>query len=126
MFLQRLESGLLLFQTPQGLVPVELSFWQRVYLLWMFRNFRQLPLPLLNPRQVALVNALSRKNAGAVPHAYDRLRVIGVVENLSPPAVPPIKIHPVPAAKQRPPKGKREVGRNGVPRSWHATSSPTA
>jgi len=109
-FLQRLESGLLLFQTPQGLVPVELSFWQRVYLLWTFRNFRQLSFPLLNTRQVALVNALARKNAGAVPHAYDPLLVIGVVENFSPPptnvhAVPPTKIHPVPAAKKHPPKG---------------------
>ncbi len=59
MFLNKLESGFVLFQTRQGFVAVEpSSFWQRVYLLWTFRNFRQLSLPLLNSRQVALINNL--------------------------------------------------------------------
>jgi periplasmic protein TonB len=84
-FLGRLESGFLLFETPQGLVRVELSFWQRVYLLWTFRNFRQLSLPLLNSRQHALVNALFRNRAGAVSRSRDSLLVIGVVENFVPP-----------------------------------------
>ncbi|SPE30652.1 hypothetical protein SBA5_80024 [Candidatus Sulfotelmatomonas gaucii] len=44
--LNKLESGFLLFQTQRGLVAVEPSFWQRVYLLWTFRNFRQLSLEL--------------------------------------------------------------------------------
>jgi TonB family protein len=86
-FLDRLESGFLLFQTRQGLVRVELSLWQRIYLLWTFRNFRRLSTPLLNTRQRALVNALFRNNAGAVSHAHDPLLVIGVVENFAPPTV---------------------------------------
>src|ERR1017187_7997267 len=44
-FMGRLESGLLLFETPQGLVHVELSFKERLAPLWAFRNFR----PLLPP-----------------------------------------------------------------------------
>lgn len=87
-FLDRLQSGFLLFQTQQGLVRVELSLWQRIYLLWTFRNFPRLSTPLLNTRQRALVNALFRDNAGAVSQAHDPLLVIGVVENFAPPTVP--------------------------------------
>jgi TonB family protein len=87
-FLDRLQSGFLLFQTRQGLVRVDLSVWQRIYLLWTFRNFRRLSPPLLNTRQRALVNALFRNNAGAISHAYDPLLVIGVVENFAPPTMP--------------------------------------
>jgi len=86
-FLDRLQSGFLLFETQQGLVRVELSLWQRIYLLWTFRNFRQLSIPLLNSRQRALVNALFRNNAGVVSHSHNPLRVIGVVENFVPPTV---------------------------------------
>ena len=83
-FLDRLESGFLLFQTRQGLVRVELSLWQRIYLLWTFRNFRRLSIPLLNSRQRTLVNALFHNNEGAVSHSYDPMLVIGVVENFAP------------------------------------------
>ena len=86
-FLNRLESGFLLFETPQGLVRVEPSLGQRVYLLWTFRNFRRLSLPLLNQRQRALVNTLFRKSTGAVSDARDPLLVIGVVEHFVPPTV---------------------------------------
>ncbi len=67
---------------------VELSLKQRIYLLWTFRNFRQLSIPLLNPRQRALVNALFRNNAGVVSHLHSRTLAIGVVENFVPPPVP--------------------------------------
>jgi outer membrane biosynthesis protein TonB len=86
-FLNRLQSGFLLFETQHGLVRVELSLWQRIYLLWTFRNFRQLSIPLLNPRQRTLVNALFRSNAGVVSHSDNPLPVIGVVENFVPPTV---------------------------------------
>ena len=94
MFLDRLQSGFLLFQTQQGLVRVELSLRQRIYLLWTFRNFRQLSIPLLNSRQRALVNALFRNNAGVVSPSPNRLLAIGVVENFVP---PPVQIDPLPA-----------------------------
>jgi len=87
-FLDRLQSGFLLFQTQQGLVRVELSLKQRIYLLWTFRNFRQLSILLLNSRQRALVNALFRNNAGVVSRLHSRTLAIGVVENFVPPPVP--------------------------------------
>jgi hypothetical protein len=85
--LNKLESGFLLLQTEQGLVAVEPSFWQRVYLLWTFRNFRQLSLPLLNPRQTALINNLFRQHAMVVSHEYEPSLEIGVVENFAPPVI---------------------------------------
>jgi hypothetical protein len=85
--LNKLESGFLLFQTQQGLVAVEPSFWQRVYLLWTFRNFRQLSLPLLNSRQTALINNLFGQHAAVVSHEYEPSLEIGVVENFVPPAI---------------------------------------
>ena len=73
---------------------VELSLRQRIYLLWTFRNFRQLSIPLLNSRQRALVNALFRNNAGVVSPFHNRLLAIGVVENYVP---PPVQIEASPA-----------------------------
>jgi protein TonB len=96
-FLDRLQSGFLLFETQQGLVRVELSLWQRIYLLWTFRNFRRLSIPLLNSRQRALVNALFHNNAGVVSHSQNPLLVIGVLEKFVPPTV---RIGASPAQKE--------------------------
>ncbi len=85
MLLDRLQSGFLLYETPQKLMRVELSLQQRIYLLWTFRNFRQLSVPLLNAREQALVNALFRKDADVVLDSYDPEFVIGVVEKFVPP-----------------------------------------
>ena len=99
MLRDKLQSGFLLLKTQRGSVRVELSFWQRLYLLWTFRNFRQLSLPLLNSRQRALINTAFDKNASVVSDSYDRSLVIGVVEFYLPPtlradaspAPPPVK-----------------------------------
>ena len=88
MLLNRLESGFLLFETPRGLVRAELSFRQRLALLWTFRNFRQLSVPLLNRREQMLVNSLFRHNANVEPYSDD-VPVIGVIENFVPPPLPP-------------------------------------
>ena len=96
MLLNKLESGFLLFRTEQGTVAVEPSFWQRVYLLWTFRNFRQLSLPLLNPRQATLINSLFREQGSVVSDEYEPSLEIGVVENFVPPA---IEISAAPAAE---------------------------
>jgi len=86
--LNKLESGFVLLQTQQGSVAVQpSSFWQRVYLLWTFRNFRQLSLPLLNARQTALLNDLFRQHAAVISHDYEPWLEIGVVENFVPAAI---------------------------------------
>lgn len=105
MLLDRLESGFLLFETPRGLVRVELSVRQRIYLMWTFRNFRQLPVPLLNPRQRALVNRVFRSDVGVVPHLDNLSLVIGVVENFVPPVEPIDFTSPIRISAQRPAQG---------------------
>jgi len=112
-FLDRLQSGFLLFETQQGLVRVELSLRQRIYLLWTFRNFRQLSTPLLNPRQRTLVNALFRNHVGVVPHSGNSLHVIGVVENFVPATAlieVPIDASPVQQPAHEPAQGKERLG----------------
>ena len=47
MLLAKLESGLLGFETEHGFVFVQPSGWQRVHLLWTFRNFQSLSIKLL-------------------------------------------------------------------------------
>jgi TonB family protein len=68
----------------QGLVQVELSFWQRVYLLWTFRNFRRLSISLFNPRERALLNALYASGERVAPDSPDPSLVIGVVDDFVP------------------------------------------
>ena len=97
MLLDKLQFGFLLFETQQGLVRVELSFVQRIYLLWTFRNFRRLSIQLLNPRQRALVNSLFRRNAGVVSQLHKPLPVIGVVEDFAP---PPMRMGASPVEKK--------------------------
>jgi TonB family protein len=83
-FFDKLQSGFLVFETPQGFTRIELSPRQRVTLLWTFRNFRQLSIPLLNPRERELVTSLFRNNAPIVFDYQDPSFVIGVVENFVP------------------------------------------
>ncbi len=109
MLLNKLESGYLLFQTQQGSIAVEpSSFWQRVYLLWTFRNFRQLSLPLLNSRQTALINDLFRQGAAVISHEheFEPSLEIGVVEDFVPQgieivATPAVRTDASPAVKTK-------------------------
>ena len=53
----------LAFDTGRGLAYVQVSGKQRAYLLWTFRNFRSLPLKILNTRQRKLVDNLYRSQS---------------------------------------------------------------
>jgi len=103
MLLDRLQFGFLLFETEQGLVRVDLSRRERIFLLWAFRNFRQLSMPLLNSRQRELVNTLFRNGGVVVSPSHDPSLAIGVIENFVPPAVP-TGVSPIrkPAEKKEP------------------------
>lgn len=76
--LEKLEVGVLAFETDQGLVYAQPSVWQRLYLLWTFRNFRSLPVKLLNSRQLRLVESLER--CDLISLEPDPEKVIGTVE----------------------------------------------
>jgi TonB family protein len=104
-FLDKIHSGFLLFETPQGLARIELSPRERIYLLWTFRNFRQLSVALLNSRERELVTSLFRNSPEIVSDDQDRSLVIGVVENFVPPApLPPASTIRNPAPETIAPK----------------------
>ena len=99
MFVDKLQAGFLLFETQQGWVGVDLTPGQRICLLWTFRHFRQLSMPLLNGRERTLVNELFR-NADVIPQSYNPSLVIGVVEKFVPPTASDAPPAPQPAPKQ--------------------------
>lgn len=58
MWLEKLFAGVLRVLTPLGARYIQPSFVQRIYLLWIFRHFRVLPLQVLTPRQRRVIDAL--------------------------------------------------------------------
>ena len=58
MWLEKLSSGVLRVLTPLGPRYLQPSFAQRLYLLWIFRNFQTLPVKVLTSRQRRLVESM--------------------------------------------------------------------
>jgi hypothetical protein len=58
MWLEKLSSGVLRVLTPLGPRYLKPSFAQRLYLLWIFRNFQTLPVKVLTSRQSRLVESM--------------------------------------------------------------------
>jgi hypothetical protein len=51
MWMEKLTDGALRVLTPLGPRCVKPSLWQRIYLLWVFRNFHTLPVSVLSNGQ---------------------------------------------------------------------------
>ena len=87
MLIEKLAAGVVQVQTPIGpryLIP---SFLQRVYLLWMFRNFPILPHAVLSKRQQRLIDRMcSEQRFASEPYAQsmDDVPVIGTIERRPP------------------------------------------
>ena len=62
MWLEKLLSGVLRILTPLGPRYLKPSFAQRLYLLWIFRNFQTLPVKVLTSRQQRLVESMCAEN----------------------------------------------------------------
>lgn len=58
MWLEKLSWGVLRVLTPLGPRYVKPSFVQRLYLLWLFRNFPTLPVKVLSSRQQKWIDGL--------------------------------------------------------------------
>jgi hypothetical protein len=58
MWIQKLFAGVLRVLTPLGARYIQPSFAQRIYLLWIFRHFKVLPLQVLTSRQRRVIDAL--------------------------------------------------------------------
>src|SRR5690349_20314 len=62
MWIEKLAQGVLCVQTPLGPRYIQLSFWERVYLLWIFRNFQTLPPQVLHPRQQQFIDGVCKND----------------------------------------------------------------
>jgi hypothetical protein len=96
MLIEKLAAGVVQVQTPIGpryVVPT--TFFQRVYLLWMFRHFPILPHAVLNRRQQRLIDRMcSEQRFASMAYAdgMDEAPVIGTIERrpaVGPHALPP-------------------------------------
>jgi Gram-negative bacterial TonB protein C-terminal len=92
------ERVFLAFDTGRGLAYVQVSGWQRTYLLWTFRNFRGVPHKILNARQHQLVEELYPAATLNLGRELDEDSVIGTVEDFIAPFPAPA---PVSAAAKK-------------------------
>ena len=83
MFIEKLVAGVVEVQTPIGPRYVMPSFLERVYLLWMFRNFPILPHAVLSARQQRLIDRMCGEQRFASMAYADGMEapVIGTVEH---------------------------------------------
>jgi hypothetical protein len=58
MWIDKLSGGVVRIITPIGPRYIELTFWQRVYFVWIFRYFDKLPQQVLSARQQRLIDSL--------------------------------------------------------------------
>ncbi len=87
MWIDKLAAGVVQVQTPIGPRYVMPSFLQRVYLLWMFRNFPILPHAVLSVWQQRLIDRLcSEQRFASMAYAdgMDEVPVIGTIEHRPP------------------------------------------
>ena len=83
MWIAKLSDGVVRVQTPIGPRYVMPSFLQRVYLMWMFRNFPILPHAVLSRRQQRMIDRMcSEQRFASMAYAdgMDEAPVIGTVE----------------------------------------------
>jgi hypothetical protein len=83
MLVRKLSAGVVRVVTPIGPRFVRLSFLQRAYFLWIFRNFDTLPQQVLTGRQQRLIEALCvQQRYIAMPSTFDEAPVIGTLERI--------------------------------------------
>ncbi len=62
MWMEKLSQGVLRVLTPLGPRYLNPSFAQRLYLLWIFRNFETLPVKVLSQRQQKRIEAMCARH----------------------------------------------------------------
>lgn len=79
---QQIRNGFVELRTHTGSAYVSPSFWERIYLLWTFRNFQRLPKQVLNRRQQQLIDKLCRIAMASQRRPVPGSSIIGTVENV--------------------------------------------
>jgi hypothetical protein len=83
MWLEKLTQGMLRVLTPLGPRYVNPSLWQRVYLLWLFRNFHTLPVKVLSPWQQRWMEQMCARHGFVAPALLEPF-IIGTLEQRPP------------------------------------------
>ena len=81
MWMQKLASGVLRVLTPLGPRYIQPSFRQRIYLLWIFRNFPTLSPRVLTAHQQQWMDALCMGQQFVSLKYFDDAPVIGTLES---------------------------------------------
>jgi TonB family protein len=76
----KIRTGLVELRTSSGTVYASPSFWERVYLVWTFRNFHCLPKEVLSLHQRQLIDRLCR--VAVRQRSIADSDIIGIVENV--------------------------------------------
>ena len=87
MWLEKLFDGVLRVVTPLGPRYVRPSFLQRIYLIWIFRNFHTLPFRVLSPSQQRRIEAMCNANGFVSVLAFNKqldIPVLGSLEQRPP------------------------------------------
>ncbi len=87
-FLLFSQPVLVALDTDQGVVYAPASGWDKVCLLWTFRNFRSLPQTVLSPRQQQLIASLYRETSGYPSNELHQAAIVGTVEGFRPSSLP--------------------------------------
>jgi hypothetical protein len=83
MWLEKLTQGMLRVLTPLGPRYVNPSLFQRLYLLWLFRNFETLPVKVLSAGQQKRVDQICRQH-GFVSALMTDATILGTLEQRPP------------------------------------------
>jgi len=89
MWIEKLSEGVVQVQTPIGPRYLMLSFFQRLYFLWMFRHFPILPVTVLTRSQQRVIDRLCSEQrfvSMAYAAGMEDAPVIGTLERRSPAA----------------------------------------
>ncbi|HYM07479.1 MAG TPA: hypothetical protein VEU11_13040 [Terriglobales bacterium] len=92
MWIEKLLAGVLRVLTPLGPRYIRPALAQRIYLLWIFRNFKVLPLQVLTPRQRHMIDVLCVDPRFVAPTEPDgwEAPILGTLERRPPMAQSPV------------------------------------
>jgi len=96
MWMEKLSDGVLRVMTPLGPRYIQkLTFWQRLYLIWIFRHFDVLPQQVLSGRQQNLIDTLCASHGFIALRHRNETPIIGTVERR-----PPIMVDETPLPRK--------------------------
>lgn len=82
MRIDMLSDGVVKIVTPIGPRYLELTFWQRVYFLWIFRHFDKIPQQVLSAREQRVIDALCVEQRFITLSSRNAAPIIGTLERV--------------------------------------------